>query len=206
MPFASCLNQSSAPLLLDASVLLNVNSTGIAKQIFRAVPNKIIVTVAVMTELERGAQLRGYQDASQLGSLISDQTIDLVDLSEKAMGTYYDLIAGPSVDTLDDGEAATVAFANEHPVWAVIDERKALRICRDSFPGVRTASSIDLFSHTGLTTALPHDALANAVFAALSKARMRVRHEEREWVVQLIGRTRANQCPSLPKPRCFDVA
>ena len=50
--------------------------------------------------------------------------------------------------TLDDGEAATLASALELGGTAVIDERKALRICSSRFAGLITASSLDLLTRT----------------------------------------------------------
>jgi hypothetical protein len=112
--------------------------------------------------------------------------------------TFVDLVVGPAADTLDDGEASTIAYAVEHGIRPAIDERKALRICRQRFAQLRPLSTTHLFMEQAVTTALGRDALAEAVFNALSRARMRVMPEQVDWVVALIGAGRAAQCPSLP--------
>jgi len=98
------------------------------------------------------------------------------------------LVAGSAADTLDDGEAATLACALERGGIAVIDERKALRLCGARFPGLATASSLDLLSHGAVVGALGTKALAEAVFRALRDARMQVFDRHLDWAVELIGK------------------
>jgi predicted nucleic acid-binding protein len=152
---------------------------------------------AVLTELE-GGRRRGRQDADLLNGLVSDNLVEVVTLGEAANEWFERLVIGRATETLDDGEAASIAYAVEHRALALIDERKANRICAERFPELSVAYTVDLLAHPILEETLGRGALADAVFNALQDARMRVSSEKTEWVVDLIGRERATTCYSLP--------
>jgi predicted nucleic acid-binding protein len=109
------------------------------------------------------------------------------------------LVSGAASDSLDDGEAATIAFALEQSAIALIDERKANRICRERFAGLAVAKTIDVLAHKNVQAAMGRDRLAEAVFNALNDSRMRVPIDQIEWVIQLLGAERAAKCVSLPR-------
>ena len=95
---------------------------------------------------------------------------------------------------------ATIAYALEHNAMALIDERKANRLCSERFNALHTGCTVDVLMHAAIETALGRIGLAEAVFNALYYGRMRVpagRHVD--WVVNLIGPERAGQCASLPR-------
>jgi len=109
------------------------------------------------------------------------------------------LVAGAASETLDDGEAATIAYAAEQGAVVILDERKGTRICATRFPNLGLISTLDVLLHPKVREALGNDALADAVFAALRDARMAVFPCHRDEVLQLIGSERAVRCLSLSK-------
>ncbi len=111
---------------------------------------------------------------------------------------FISLVSGPANQTLDDGEAATIASALEYNATALIDERKAIRICAERFEELSTGCTVDIFTQDGVQRILGRDTLADAAFNALCQGRMRVPAPYVEWVVNLIGAERAAQCRSLP--------
>ena len=123
----------------------------------------------------------------------------MVSLGEIGLRHFEGLTIGPANETLDDGEAATLAYALETGAVPVIDEKKATRICAARFANIAPASSVDILAHIDVQKALGQDALATAAFTALQEARMRVLDHHFEWVVSLIGQDRASQCASLPR-------
>jgi hypothetical protein len=125
--------------------------------------------------------------------------MDVVTLGDEGRSLFTSLVIGPAADTLDDGEAATIAYAAECGIRPVMDERKARRICAQRFAQLQLLSSVDLFIATGVEAALGRFALSNAMFRALQTARMRVLPHHIDWVVALIGVERAALCPSLPR-------
>lgn len=193
----SFLASSTKVLVADTSALINLNATNRASQIIQALPNKLVVEQTVIEELQFG-RLRGRSDADIAERLAADGVIE-IDRLATGLDHFETLVAGSAVDTLDDGEAATIAFALEKSAIPLIDERKAHRICRERFPSLQVASTLELLAHPNVETALGRSELADAVFQALLTARMRVFIEYVDWVIKLIGNERATRCVSLPR-------
>lgn len=198
----NCLEDVGDAVVLDASVIINVIATGKPNQILRATPNRILVTDDAAAEVDCG-ESRNLQSHDTITKLADRQSLEIVSLGNDARLCFDSLVAGAAKQTLGDGEAATIASAIENRGIALIDERKALRICRERFPRLRTATSMDLLMHEQVWKALGRRELADAVFNALVFGRMRVSSEYHESVVDLIGQDRASACHSLPRSvRC----
>ena len=194
----SCLNDLTLPVVADTSVIINLNASGCAEAILDALPNRFLVVLEVRLELEED-QRTGRNDATALNALVASGQVEIAQLGDSDIQHFSDLVTGPAAQTLDDGEAATIAYALEHGAVALIDERKANRICTERFPALVTGSTVDLLAQGNVQAALGHDRLAEAVFHALRHGRMRVLPHHVPWVVDLIGQTRAARCPSLPR-------
>lgn len=193
----SCLLDPSVVLVADTSAAINLNATGCAAQILRALPNKLLIVDVVQEELEQGRD-RGRTDAEVTGHLAKAGLIEVVTLGDAGARHFERLIIGHASETLDDGEAATIACAAERNAGVVIDERKAIRICGTLFETLTTAATIDILAHDAVQKELGREALAEAIFNALIQARMRVLNHHLHWVISLIGKDRAAICPSLP--------
>ncbi len=198
MGFQTSFDDPESPIILDASVAINLIATSIAAQLISAVPNHAIVTDVVLEELRSG-QRRGRSDGDALLELIESGRVAVVKLGNAAEHIFESLVIGDAAETLDDGEAATIAYAVEHNAIALIDERKAVRIAGKRYPELRVSSSVDLFAHQAVSASIDREALSQAVFRALQIARINVLPHRLEWVVELIGLEKALQCPSLPR-------
>jgi predicted nucleic acid-binding protein len=198
MGHPSCLHDPSSVLVADASVVINMNATGRAPQILRAMRNPFVVTDVVLSELRAG-RMTGRADADLTANLVKLGLVKSVPLGEAGLNVFEELVIGSAADTMDDGEAATLAYAMEAGAIAVIDERKANRIRAARFPKLDTACTIDLLAHPDILQALGRDQLADSIFRALKDARMRVMPKHVAWVVALIGEDLASQCASLPR-------
>jgi predicted nucleic acid-binding protein len=194
----SSLNDETAPFVVDASTLINLNGTSCAVAILSAIPNRIIVMDAVVDEL-RMDNRSSRDDAKLLTSLIAVGLVSEIAIAALKSNHFERLVLGDTADTLDDGEAATIACAVEMQAIAVIDERKAKRICRARYPGLVVASTVDILALDCVAKALGDKQLAEATYNALNAARMRVLPEHINWVVNLIGAERAVSCTSLPE-------
>jgi predicted nucleic acid-binding protein len=192
-----CLTDPAALVIADTSAVINLLATGCAEAILRLLPNRLRVVNTVVAEVDEGRR-RGRHDAGLLNSLVATELVEIVRLSQSGEEWFEKLVIGHATETLDDGEAATISYALEHKGLALIDERKANRICAERFPSLNTAFTVDLLAHPRLEERLGRQALANAVFNALQEARMRVSLQRVQWVVDLIGRERVAQCKSLP--------
>ena len=193
----SCLDECTAPVVADTSVIINLNATGRADVILRELPNPCLVVDDVALELQAGRGT-GHGDADALAWLIEQNLVKPAKLGDAGVSHLGSLVSGSAAETLDDGEAATIAFAVERGAVALIDERKAMRICADRFPDLAIGCTVDVFAQRDVQAALGRR-LADAVFNALDRGRMRVPDHYGQWVVDLIGKERAAGCHSLPK-------
>jgi predicted nucleic acid-binding protein len=185
-------------LVIDTSVVINLIATGCGNEILRALRSPVLVVDVVAYELE-GGRLKGRRDADRLVKLVDAGLIAIAALGDPGLLHFEDLVVGAGPETLDDGEAATIAYALETGARAFVDERKAIRLCGQRFPQLSLGCSMDLFAHQGVQSGLGVPKLADAVHCALRDARMRVLPQHTEWVVKLIGDARAAECPCLPE-------
>ena len=198
MECRSWLNDPTVLIVADTSVAINLNATGCSGTILSALPNRFAIVEQVALELEAGRR-DGHNDADGFNTLVAKDQVEIVRLSNHGFQHFTALVSGPAAQTLDDGEAATIAYALEHNAMALIDERKANRICSEHFDSLHTGYTVDVLMHTAIETALGCIGLADAVFNALYYGRMRVPACHIGWVVNLIGSERAEQCASLPR-------
>jgi len=132
-------------------------------------------------------------------SIMSPEYCEVVKLRPEGLIHFETLVVGAASETLDDGEAATIAYAAEVSAVALIDERKAIRLCGARFPDLRLGCTVDLFAHASVQSALGRARLADALYRALIDARMRVLPRHLNGIVELIGDERVAQCVSLPR-------
>lgn len=196
-PSLTSLTDPAALLVLDTSTVINLNASGCARKLIEALPNPLGIADIVPNELE-GGRHRSRQDSDLLKELVAFGLIKVAKLEEGALPYFEQLVIGPAASTLDDGEAATIAYAVSQGGFAIIDERKANRICSQRFPKLRIGCTVDIFAHPNVQHVLGREHLANAVFNALHHGRMRVLQHHLDWVVELIGAERATICTSLP--------
>jgi predicted nucleic acid-binding protein len=192
----SCLTDPSLPIVADTSAVINLNASGCAAAVLRALPNRVVLTDVVLAEL-RTDKRTGRDDAKLVRYLIDEDLAAVAAVADLKKDHFAALVAGPAAETLDDGEAATIACALEINAVAIIDDRKAVSLCARKHPSLLVASTVDVFMHAAIDTALGHAALSDAMYAALQSARMRVPRRYEEWVVGMVGETRARLCPSL---------
>jgi predicted nucleic acid-binding protein len=198
MSSSNFLSNPRASLIADASVVINLNATARAAEIIKAIPNPFIVMENACAELEAGIR-NGHRDHEWLLELIDAGHVRRARLGTASMPVYESLIDGSTLRTLDDGEAATIAYAQEISGVALIDERKARTLCANSFPGLVVACTAEFLMHDAITAALGEQRQADALVNALNGARMRVPPEHLARVRAMIGPERAALCPSLPR-------
>jgi len=195
----SSLTDAQALLVADASTIISVNATGCAKRVIKALPNRVAVVDIVSGELEEGRQ-RKRQDADLLKKLVDAGHVEIVQLDAEGEEYFEQLVVGAAQMTLDDGEAATIAYAAANNGVALIDEKKANRICGQRFPELRLACTVDILMHADVQRELGREVLADTVFNGICHGRMRVFPHHVDWVIGLIGTERARLCTSLPGP------
>jgi hypothetical protein len=182
-------------LVLDASAWINVLGTGADHAILSALDRPKVVVEVTSAELHRHP-LQPARGEHPLEPHVASGSVIRSELSGNAWSTFYSLVGADPTDDLDDGEAATLAYAHHFNGVAVIDERKARRVASMRFPELELWSSVDIFRRPEVCDALGAK-LGEAVFSALVNARMRVFARDQEWVENIVGKDRARECPSL---------
>lgn len=185
------------PLVADASVWINLIAGGRALEILRALGRPTIIPHIAFGELERGHN-KGHSTAKSLTALIDMGHVAVVDLPLAAEDVYLSLVAGRASQTLDDGEAATLALALDLGATALIDERKAISIAASRFPTLNVATTTDLLLSERIRSVLTPVDLSDALFATLAEARMRVPDHLLDEVCACLGPDKAQLCLSLP--------
>lgn len=185
------------PLVADASVWINLVASGRAVDILCALPKPTIIPSIALGELERGRD-KGRSAYAGVTALIAAGHVTVIDLPEETEDVYLSLVAGRASQTLDDGEAATLALALHLGATALIDERKAICIAVARFPVLTIATTTDLFLSGQVRAVLDASQLADALFASLMEARMRVPDHLLEEVCGCLGPEKTQMCVSLP--------
>ena len=149
----SCLDDSSVKLVLDTSTAINLNATGCSALVLGALPFEIILTDVVLGELQDDAR-NGRRDGELVEELVTAGLCRIANIDEADELLFGELVIGLGTDTLDDGEASTIAYSVNQNAVAVLDERKARRICAERYPSLRIASTVDLLCHGSVANAL----------------------------------------------------
>lgn len=189
---------SEQSLVGDASFWVSIVASGRSEDILRAIPNPMLITDIAVEELERG-RARGRYTFDGVQSLIASSLLSVVTCPEEAEEVYYNLVGGDAAETLDDGEACTLAYALYSSSCAVIDEKKATALARRRYPALPLLSTSDLMLSALVQSAIGMEGAATALFEALMGARMRVPPHLVEEVCTILGEDRVGQCRSLPQ-------
>ena len=195
---------SKVVLVLDASVAINLMGSGISSTILNAIPSKVLMESRAYREIRRHP-IRSRDLASELNEWRTKGLLEVVLLDGQDRQVFDELTTASLGATLDDGEAATIAYVvgmsgNGLPI---IDEKKATRIFRERWPGHPIMDSATLFQILAERRLLSKQTVKEAVYSALLHARMRVSFEMKPWVIDLIGRDRAANCSSLGLPQAL---
>ena len=192
------LTDPNIPLVADTSVIINLVASGIPEQLLSHISNPIYVVDEVLPELGKGSE-KGCHDADVLNKLIDDGVVTRVSLNDEGWEHFGNLVSGRAKTSLDDGEAATLAYCAVHKTIPIIDERKANKVCKEQFTYLKPISSAAVFKIAGQGKNIHEVQLSKAVYNALSIGRMFVMHHHLEWIVDTIGPEKAANCNSLSK-------
>jgi predicted nucleic acid-binding protein len=181
-------------LVLDASVVLNLLAVESLGPLVHALPPSTIVDKAAV-EITRHPRT-GERGAGVLKSILS-KALRVEKLDDDDAQKFLELVSAAPPDDLDDGEAATLAYSSRRGLVCVIDERKALRVAKESFDGRPALTTVGLYRELLQSSALGRDVVAGCTRDSLRYGRMRVLEEDVRWVLELVGTDFATSCPSL---------
>lgn len=198
MSFSSSLVDFRDPLVLDASVLVNLHACRNGERILAILPNVMVVPEIVADELKHERSRRGGE-YSFLDSISADGLVMVEGLTDAEYVIFRKLTS--SSPSLGDGEAATIAIAASRRYLPIIDDRKG-RTHAEFILGDRTpAWSLEAFRHPAVIEALGDEIAIQSLYFALRNGRMRIPPESVNDVIGLIGEDRARECTCLPRYR-----
>jgi predicted nucleic acid-binding protein len=184
-------------LVLDASALINLLGTGIAGELVKAANRRMLVEDYAFEELRRHP-LPEQDIQSEIAALLDSRLLQRVRMDDGARALFRELTDGDLTAGLDDGEAATIAYAMSHAAAIpVIDEKKASTVFVQRWASRTIVDTVTLLGLPCIIAAFSEEQYASAIHSALRYARMRVPKAARPWVRALLGDERAAQCPSL---------
>lgn len=183
-------------LVIDTSVLLNLLGSCRPQFLLDHIPFEVIVPQAVLREIKREPSMEAETDAD-LSRLIERGSLRVMEPDSKVEELALSLAGAPNPDDLDDGEAFAIAHAVAMSGRLAIDERKGRRIVERRFPQVACLFTLEVIEQAALRARLGEAEFAELIYSALLWARMRIPSERRDWIISLIGKERARNCPSL---------
>lgn len=192
---SSFLADTTATIVLDTSVIINLHACGLGERILATIPNRVVLPQAVIGELEREAE-RSDAELAFAKALVDQKIAELVWLDERSFGIFEKLISGSP--SLGDGEAATIALASTNNAVPVIDERKGRSRAATLLGMSALPWSLDLLVHPAVQNVLTEAERIETLYDALRNGRMRIDDGRCEAVASFIGIQRALQCTSLP--------
>lgn len=183
------------PLVLDASALINLVATSDPLAILNSLVDPVVVEEAAR-EVRRNPRTR-ETGAIVLDPLLASGSLQQVKLTEDDAQHFVDLVGASPPDDLDDGEAATLAYAISRGYAVVIDERKAARVVRERYDHILCVTTVRLYRYLLEHRAADRSFISSCVYDSIRLARMRVTAAESPWVLQLLDPTQRANCPSL---------
>lgn len=198
MPRLNSLYEAGATVVADASVAINLCASGAAEAILLGLPFRVAMAPDAIAEVTDDRRT-GRADHIVLQRLLAAGRIEQIDLDSAEEEILAGLVIGPATETLDDGEAATIALGVTRGMTVAVDESKANGLCDRRFPALTRISSSDLFLAESVVSSLGAEAHAAALFDALRLARMRVHEQHLRDVARILGTDRLSQCSSLPR-------
>lgn len=195
-PRLSELEENGRPLVLDASVLINLLATGISSQIIDAFGSPLIVERMALAEVKRCPR-SGISGTEAYAHLVESGALVPENMTHEGLVIFLQFTGATPPNDLGDGEAATLAHAFTIGGVAVIDERKATRIASERLSTLKLGSTLDILCHSQVTNALGEGTIQDALFDALILARMRIPLRFEGWVRETLGPERLAQCSSL---------
>lgn len=191
-------NRHNCHYVMDASVVINLLATGCFAEILTYVSGSFVVVQHVKDEVRIDPLTRQPHD-NLLGTFIDSGTLQIVDLGDNELNTFIDLVGASAPDDLDDGEAATIAYATHNLACPVIDENKGRRICREKFPSLDVIDTIDLLRMVRHGGEFSEMNFVRGIERALTIGRMRVADHHLEWLSSMVSREVLMGAPSLKR-------
>ena len=169
---SAVVQKVQSTILLDASCLLNLYSTGRLRNILDALPQHFAVAAyvrdveVIYTWRQNPAGKGEIKEAVDLTAVINDGLLVVIDLEgPEVTATFVDLAS-----VMDDGEAISGALAAHHGFALATDDRKARREFGVRLPSTGLVSTLELMKWWSEVASVTKNELRAALEAMISGA------------------------------------
>jgi predicted nucleic acid-binding protein len=167
-------------LVLDASVAINMLATVRGAEVLGSLGWSCVIEDRAAGEVTRHPR-KVQHPKGPLGEFLEARVLEVVHLEATDYDQFVQLVGAPNHDGLDDGEAASLAWATRHGGALAVDEAKARRIANRDFAGLELLSSLGLFKIWAKARSVSAPDLRSALQEARGIGRMRILHDEMTW-------------------------
>jgi hypothetical protein len=144
----------SSGLVLDTSVWINLLATEAVEAIIGALGVPCHAPEQVIAEIRRHPVTGVIFPPDRHPLRRMSPGVSIVSLEGAELDLFFGIVGAPAGDALGDGEGAAIAAAVSRGFDLAIDDRKARRVLRERFAGVRTYWTVDLLGANRVVTAL----------------------------------------------------
>ena len=166
------MQNAQATILLDASCLLNLYSTGRLRDILEVLPQQFVVAAyvrdveVIYTWRQNPIGEGEIKEEVNLTGVINEGLLVVIDLEgPEETAIFVDLAS-----VMDDGEAISGALASHHGYALVTDDRKARRELRVRLPSLGLVSTLELMKQWSEVIPVTEGELRTALEAMISGA------------------------------------
>src|SRR4051794_40679624 len=106
----SLLSDIGATVVADASVMINLCACGVGRTVLEALPVRLMMARDAIAEVATDRRT-GRADDQILAGFLSDGLVEEGQLDDAGEEIFASLVIGGAAETLDDGEAASIALA-----------------------------------------------------------------------------------------------
>ncbi len=174
MTFSSSLSvECHSTLVLDTSVIINLGFCRIGNQILQVIDNRFVITNRVAFEIVGAVKGSIHAPSKKFKQELVDANIlSVINLSlEEA--TFSDYLTKMQ-DSIDDGEASTIALAAQRGFVPVIDEKRGRARASIELSNSTVGRSLDVILHPTVRSHFDESEVQEAVYFAMKNGRMHI--------------------------------
>lgn len=172
------------PVVLDASVIINLLGCGEMVEVLEALGTSSIVEERTLKEINRHP-IAGLDHVTILNTLRERGALLTERMTDDEYAAYLSLVQGSLTQRLGVGESAAIALAARGHL-VVLDENKARGVVSRGFPGVRYTSTLRLLLTAASRASWPLARVQKLVLDARTNARMGVPRDESHLLNELM--------------------
>lgn len=185
MTFSSSLTDNYSTLVLDTSVIINLEASGIGKEILRVIDNDFATTMEVANDIKEISKILHQKTISFLDSIVASELLPVLSQTDSEKRIHREILNIRS--RLSESEVATIALAKSRSFTPIVDEKLGRRIASEVLLGHLVGRTLDVLLHPRVLSHFDQVSVNQAIYKALRVGRMQISKDDCDFVVGLIG-------------------